>query len=74
MALFTTWCRRRYLSNGEEGNNMTFELIGYIDTLLHDLGLSSHRKVWFKDWFQPCWASDFAGLKAEFIKRYRYGS
>lgn len=24
VALFTTWCRRRYLSKGDEGNNMTF--------------------------------------------------
>lgn len=44
VALFTAWCRRRYLSKGDEGNNMTFELIGYIDTLLGDLGLTSHRK------------------------------
>lgn len=72
VALFTSWCRRRYLSNGEDGNNMTFELIGYLDTLLQDLGLSSHRKGWFKDLFSPCWARDFAGLEAEFMKRYGY--
>jgi len=72
VALFTTWCRRRYLSGGHEGNNMTFELIGYTDTLLADMGLSSHRKGWFKDLFVPCWASDFAGLKAEFVEKYGY--
>ena len=72
VALFTTWCRRRYLSSGHEGNNMTFELIGYTDMLLADMGLSSHRKGWFKDLFAPCWASDFKGLKAEFIEKYGY--
>ncbi|KAH6663126.1 putative dimethylaniline monooxygenase, partial [Halenospora varia] len=72
VALFTTWCRRRYLSSGEEGNNMTFELIGYVDTLLKDLGLSSYRKGWFKDLFAPMWASDFKGLKAEFVQRFGY--
>lgn len=72
VALFTTWCRRRYLSSGEEGNNMTFELIGYCDTLLKDLGLRSHRKGWFKDLFAPTWAKDFGGLKAEFMEKYGY--
>lgn len=72
VALMTAWCRRRYLSNGEEGNNMTLEVTGYIDTLLRDLGLSSHRKGWFKHWFACCWASDFKGLKAEFVERFGY--
>ncbi|CAG8952777.1 hypothetical protein HYFRA_00009022 [Hymenoscyphus fraxineus] len=73
VALFTTWCKRRYLSNGIEGNNMTFELIGYTDTLLKDLGLKSHRKGWFKDLFSPLWARDLAGLKPEFMEKYGYG-
>lgn len=73
VALFTTWCKRRYLSSGIEGNNMTFELIGYTDTLLKDLGLNSHRKGWFKDLFSPLWARDFAGLEPEFIQKYGYG-
>jgi len=73
VALFTTWCRRRYLSNGEGGNAMPFEMIGYLDTLLGDLGLKSHRKGWFKDLFSPYWAKDFMGLKGEFVKKYGYG-
>lgn len=72
VALFITWCRRRYLSNGLRGNAMTFELIGYTDTLLNDLGLSSNRKGWFKDLFYPVWAKDFRGLKAEFMEKYGY--
>ncbi|KAJ5897190.1 dimethylaniline monooxygenase [Penicillium tannophilum] len=72
VALFTTWCQRRYLSNGQRGNNMTFELVGYIDTLLKDLGLCSHRTGWFKDTFFPIWAKDFRGLKTEFKNKYGY--
>ncbi|PQE08057.1 hypothetical protein CJF32_00008143 [Rutstroemia sp. NJR-2017a WRK4] len=72
VALFTTWCRRRYLSSGAEGNNMTFELIGYMDLLLHNLGLTSHRKGWFKDLFAPIWAKDLGNLKAEFTEKFGY--
>lgn len=72
VALFIAWCRRRYLSSGGEGNNMTFELVGYCDTLLGDLGLSSNRKGWFNDIFAPIWARDFAGLAAEFKEKYGY--
>lgn len=70
IALFTAWNRRRYLSGGIEGNNMTFELIGYTDSLLDNLGLSSHRKGFIKDLLVPCKASDFVGLKDEYICKF----
>jgi dimethylaniline monooxygenase (N-oxide forming) len=49
---------------------MTFELIGYADSLLKNLGLNSHRKGLSKDYFVPCKASDFVGLKDEYIRKY----
>lgn len=70
VALFAAWNSRRYLSSGDEGNNMTFELVGYCDSLLQDLGLKSHRRGWFKDLFAPFVASNFAGLKDEYSKKY----
>lgn len=70
MALFTAWCRRRYLNNGEKGNWMTFELVGYTDRLLEQLVLETHWKGWFKDLFEPCRASDFRGLKQECLEKY----
>ncbi|KAF7952365.1 uncharacterized protein EAE97_001862 [Botrytis byssoidea] len=70
VALFTAWNSRRYLSSGDEGINMTFELVGYCDSLLQDLGLISHRRGWFKDLFAPFVASNFAGLKDEYLKKY----
>ena len=70
VALFTAWCRRGYLNNREGGNWMTFELVGYTDRLLEQLGLKSHRKGWFKDLFEPCMASDFRGLREEYLEKY----
>ena len=70
VALFTAWCRRRYLNNGEQGNWMTFELVGYTDRLLEQLGLKTHRKGWFKDLFEPCRVSDFRGLEEEYKEKY----
>lgn len=69
-ALFTAWCRRRYLSNGEKGNRITFEMVGYTDRLLEQLGLKTHRKGWFRDCFEPCRQSDFRGLRDEYVARY----
>ena len=70
IALFTAWCRRRYLNNGENGNWMTFEFIVYSDHLLHEVGLSSNRKSWFKDLFSPCMMRDMAGLRDEYMTKY----
>ncbi|KAF7885626.1 uncharacterized protein EAF02_004135 [Botrytis sinoallii] len=72
ITLFTAWSRRRYLSNGQEGNNLIFDFIGHIDTLLKDLGLTSHRKGWFKDLFAAMWAKDLRGLQAELWKKFEY--
>jgi dimethylaniline monooxygenase (N-oxide forming) len=72
IALFTAWNRRRYLSKGQRGNTMIFELIGYTDTLLRDMGLNSHLKGWFKDIFATCWARDLKNLKSEFIDKLGY--
>ena len=71
VALFTAWCQRRYLTNGEKGNWVTLELVGYTDRLLEQLGLKSHLKAsWFRNYFEPCKQSDFKGLKDEYVERY----
>ena len=70
IALFTSWCRRRYLNNGQNGNWMTFEFIVYSDRLLHEVGLSSNRKSWFRDLFSPCMMRDMAGLRDEYLAKY----
>lgn len=70
VAHFRAWCRRRYSSNGEVFNQMTFELLGYTDKLLQEVGLSSHRRGWFSDRFSPCTARDLRGLRDEYIAKY----
>lgn len=70
VALFTAWCRRRYLSNGEKGNHMVFELPGYVDRLLAQLGMKSHRRGWFLDYFGPGTMADLKGIGEEYVKKY----
>lgn len=72
IALFVTWCRRRYLSNGRLGNWILFEPTRYADHLLHQVGLSSHRKGWFEDFFVPTSAADLRGLREEYKAKYGY--
>lgn len=70
IAEFVAWCRRRYLSNGEKGNWMAFEQAGYTDKLLAEVGLKSHRKTWWRDFWAPARPEDFRGLKEEYAKLY----
>ena len=70
IALTTAWSRRRYLSNGEWGNCMTFETIGYTDKLLQELGFSSHRRGWLSNFFTPCTARDLGGIRGEYMAKY----
>ena len=58
------------LNNGEKGNWMTFELVGYTDPFLEHLGLKIHWKGWFRNLFEPCRTSDFKSLKEEYLDKY----
>ena len=71
IALTNAWNRRRYLNNGEAGNYLNYDLVGYTDRLLGELGLSCHGKGWFEDLFAPCKASDFKGPKMEYLERMK---
>lgn len=71
IALTNAWNKRRYLNNGRGGNYLHYELIGYTDKLLHELGLSCHRKGWFDDFFAPCTASDFVAPRKEYLEKVR---
>jgi dimethylaniline monooxygenase (N-oxide forming) len=70
IALLTAFCRRRYLSNGQMGNFLPFESNCYTDKLLRELGLSSHLKGWFRDYFVPGTSQDLIGLKDEYLAKY----
>lgn len=69
IALTNAWCKRRYLNNGASGNFLHYDLIGYTDKLLRELGLSCHRSGWFEDFFSPCTASDLKAPRKEYLER-----
>lgn len=63
--------RRRYPSHEAAGNYFHFDLVGYTDKLMADIGLMSHRKGgWWSDLTSPCLASDFKEIKEEYCKKY----
>jgi dimethylaniline monooxygenase (N-oxide forming) len=70
IARLTAFCRRRYLSNGQLGNFLPFESTAYLDKLLREVGLASHLKGWFWDYFWPGKAQDLVGLKDEYVAKY----
>jgi hypothetical protein len=49
---------------------MAFDSLPFIDLLLKDLGLPSHRKGgwWWREWFVPYTQSDYRGLVSEWVK------
>lgn len=68
------WDRLRYLSKGQPGNWLYWDLIPYTDDLLHELGLRSHRhNNGWKDMFAPCFARDLTGLIEEYRMKSRKG-
>ena len=74
VAKMIAYDKRRYLSNGEQGNNVAFESNFYLDKLLREAGLSSHLKGLFRNYFVPRTARDLAGLKDEYLAKHGGGS
>ncbi|ESZ98416.1 hypothetical protein SBOR_1197 [Sclerotinia borealis F-4128] len=70
VAYMHAFSQRRYPTRGQKGDCFFFELVWYTDALLHEVGLSSHRKGWWADLVEPCLASDLKGMKDEYKKKY----
>ncbi|CAK3813347.1 FAD-dependent monooxygenase [Lecanosticta acicola] len=70
VAHFVAWCRRRYLSTGNDGNSVNFDTLRYTDRLFEQLGLVSHLKTGWSYFFSPNTAQDYAGLQKEYIEKY----
>jgi dimethylaniline monooxygenase (N-oxide forming) len=43
IAYTNSWCRHRYPVHGYKDNVLEFEMVGFTDRLLEELGLESHR-------------------------------
>ena len=55
---------------GERFPDMAFDSLPFMDLLLKDLGLSSHRKGgwWWREWLVPYIQNDYRGLVLEWEK------
>ncbi|KAF2117286.1 putative dimethylaniline monooxygenase [Lophiotrema nucula] len=61
VAQWIAWNKRRYLSNGELGNFAAFDSVPYVDKLLDEVGVTSHRgKGWLRNMFAPIMPADLA--------------
>ena len=69
VAYLNAFSRRRYMSDGD-GLNFYKDLIWYVDSLLTEAGLTSHRKGWWTDWDQPFVISDLKDCKDEYLTKY----
>ncbi|KAF2869540.1 hypothetical protein BDV95DRAFT_577622 [Massariosphaeria phaeospora] len=63
--------RRRYPTKGALGNFFHYDMMGYLDRLLGQVGLTSYRKGWWADLMYPLIASDLQGTTGEYLRKYR---
>lgn len=71
IAYMNAFSKRRYPSHGATGAFFHFDLVGYTDKLMRDIGLTSHRKgSWWSDLVYPCLASDFKDIKDEYLSKF----
>ena len=67
IASWVAWNKRRYPTQGHLGHFMFYEMMGYIDRLLSDLGVSSHKSgSWWTDLTSPNRVETFAGISDEY--------
>ncbi|MCJ1404896.1 monooxygenase [Xylographa trunciseda] len=67
VAMGVAWCRRRYLTKGELGHWLYYDLVPYTDALLKDVGVKGHRKTEAGDFWKPCVAQDLKGVVEEYL-------
>ena len=70
IAHMIAWNKRRYLSNGELGNFAAFDSVPYVDRLLDEIGVTSHRKKgWLGNMFAPIMPADLGRVWHEYLAR-----
>lgn len=70
IAHMVAWNKRRYLSNGELGHFAAFDSVPYVDKLLDEIGLTSHRrKGWLGNMFAPIMPVDLGKAWQEYLSR-----
>ena len=53
---------------GERFPDMAFDSLPFVDLLLTDLGLPTHRKGGWREWFSPYVQADYRGLVTEWMR------
>jgi dimethylaniline monooxygenase (N-oxide forming) len=66
--------RKRYPTHGYLGNYFHYDMMGYIDRLLGQVGLQSHQKGWWANLVYPFITKDLFGTKEEFIRKFVEGN
>ncbi|KIW06763.1 uncharacterized protein PV09_02452 [Verruconis gallopava] len=68
IAKMNAFSKRRYPFLGQDGAAINYDMVGYCDRLLKQVGLSSHLKTsWWKYWFGVNNASTLTGIKDEYL-------
>ena len=79
IAFVNAWCRIRYPVHGYKGNVLETEMLSFTDSLLEQLGLSSHRlpeaerktwKGWWADLVEPAFAESYSGILEEYRRKH----
>lgn len=73
IARVTTYIRRRYPKQGELGNYILYDVMGYVDKLFSEVGLTSHRKGWWSDLVYPVVVKDLHGTTKEYLEKHGGG-
>ena len=71
VAYMNAFSRRRYPNDSGEDLNFFKDMIWYVDSLLSEAGLTSHRKSWWTDWDEPFVISDLRDCRDEYLAKYR---
>jgi dimethylaniline monooxygenase (N-oxide forming) len=71
VAWVNAFMKRRYPTHGAGGNYLQYDMMGYIDRLLQQTGLTSHRKGWWKNLTFPMVAKELNGTTKEYIEKYK---
>jgi dimethylaniline monooxygenase (N-oxide forming) len=70
IAWVNAFMKRRYPTHGAGGNYLQYDMMGYIDRLLKQVGLTSHLKGWWTNLTFPMIAKDLSGTTKEYIEKY----
>jgi dimethylaniline monooxygenase (N-oxide forming) len=67
VATWVAYCKRRYLSNGELGSFVMFDILTYVDKLMIEMGSKTYWKGWRKSVFDVVTTEDLGRAWKEYL-------